>query len=458
MAGAAVAVQAQDKTPTPPGPTPAPKGSGADKAITVTVPDDGEHFIRPVPSPEAKQQAHLPQGPFKDKKFTVSIDTTGLGKSPKLAIDNAQTGNTAIVPFPSSGAVEVSKLAFEYVHRVEVTVTYDGKPVQVAQITMTPESGSPVTRTIDAAARGMAVFEDVKSGKAKLNVVYGDKLTNTQDIVVSTDHTGDKLAIQAPVSNKVPTIDVPVAAPTVGTQTGAQSGAPSPSAGAPTGPAGSAGAPEPQQTGGGIPGLLGQFLGLAIICGILYALYRWAQSGGMAATLKKVGVEVSGPTPPSDAGTPWQPNAPAAPVVTDPSLCQFCGQRKDAAGNCLCAVGAGAVGPGAGAGAAGNGAAVPSQPRLVGTMGVYSGSIFPVTANGSPMTFGRDAANSVSLADDTTVSRRHASLRSENGGFVVADEGSSNGIYVNGVRVSGSQPIRPGDEVQIGNTRFRFEL
>ena len=74
------------------------------------------------------------------------------------------------------------------------------------------------------------------------------------------------------------------------------------------------------------------------------------------------------------------------------------------------------------------------------------------------MTFGRDTGNSVSLADDTTVSRRHASLRSEAGGFIVADEGSSNGIYVNGVRVSGSQAIRPGDEVQIGNTRFRFEL
>ena len=74
------------------------------------------------------------------------------------------------------------------------------------------------------------------------------------------------------------------------------------------------------------------------------------------------------------------------------------------------------------------------------------------------MTFGRDAANSVSLANDTTVSRRHASLRTEGDGFIVTDEGSSNGIYVNGVRVSGSQPLRPGDEVQIGNTRFRFEL
>jgi pSer/pThr/pTyr-binding forkhead associated (FHA) protein len=39
----------------------------------------------------------------------------------------------------------------------------------------------------------------------------------------------------------------------------------------------------------------------------------------------------------------------------------------------------------------------------------------------------------------------------------VTDLGSSNGVFVNGVRIGGSQPLRSGDEVQIGNTRFRFE-
>jgi hypothetical protein len=447
---------AQGTKTDPPGPTAAPKSS--EKTVTVTVPEGGEHFVRPIPSPDAKQRAHLPQGPFKDKKFSVSIDASALGKSPKLAVDNALTGNTAIVPFPASGSVEVSRLAFDHVHRVEVTVTYDNKPVQVAQVTLTPESGTPVTRTVDAASKGLAVFEDVKTGKAKVNIVYGDNLTNAQDVVITTDHAGDKLEVQAPVSNKVPTVDIPVT-PAAGASGPAPQGLPGTASGTPPSTAaGSApGGGTPEQSGGGIVSLLSTLLGLGVAAGAIYLLFRWAQSGGMAATLKKVGVEVSGPPPPSDAGTPWQPNAPSAPVVADPSLCQFCGQRKDAAGNCLCSpAGTGAVGTSAGAGAAGS--AVASQPRLVGTMGIYSGSIFPVSANGTPMTFGRDAGNSVSLADDTTVSRRHASLRSDAGGYIVTDEGSSNGIYVNGVRVSGSQPLRPGDEVQIGNTRFRFEL
>lgn len=198
--------------------------------------------------------------------------------------------------------------------------------------------------------------------------------------------------------------------------------------------------------------LIETLLGLAVAGGLIYGIYRWSQSGGMAATLKKAGIEVSGPTPGSDAGTPWNPNAPAAPVVSDPTMCQFCGQKKDPAGNCACTLAGTAINTGPAS------AAIPTQPRLVGTMGAYSGRIFPVTANGSAMTVGREPTNAISLADDTTVSRRHASIRVENGSYIVADEGSSNGVFVNGVRISGSQALRPGDEVQIGNTRFRFEL
>jgi hypothetical protein len=176
--------------------------------------------------------------------------------------------------------------------------------------------------------------------------------------------------------------------------------------------------------------------------------------------MKKAGIEVSGPTPPSDAGTPWQPNTPAAPVVSDPTVCQYCGQKRDAGGNCACSLTPGAGLPsGAGFASATSAApAVASQPRLVATMGVYSGTIFPLNTNGTGVTLGRDATNTIPLDNDTTVSRRHASIRGDNGGYTVVDEGSSNGVYINGVKINGSQPLRPGDEVQIGNTRFRFEL
>jgi pSer/pThr/pTyr-binding forkhead associated (FHA) protein len=81
------------------------------------------------------------------------------------------------------------------------------------------------------------------------------------------------------------------------------------------------------------------------------------------------------------------------------------------------------------------------------------GQVFPL---GGEATIGRDPGTEVPLAEDTTVSRRHARIRASDGGYCLEDLGSSNGTFVNGGRVT-EAPLRPGDEVSIGGTRFRFE-
>jgi hypothetical protein len=59
---------------------------------------------------------------------------------------------------------------------------------------------------------------------------------------------------------------------------------------------------------------------------------------------------------------------------------------------------------------------------------------------------------------DPNVSRRHAELRrSPNGDWTIADLGSTNGIKVNGRRVSSTR-LGPGDEVTLGTTSFRFDI
>jgi hypothetical protein len=101
-------------------------------------------------------------------------------------------------------------------------------------------------------------------------------------------------------------------------------------------------------------------------------------------------------------------------------------------------------------------AAAGSGPRLVGMAGAVAGRVVPLGV--APVTLGRDAANTLALASDTTVSRRHARIQEgPSNVFVVVDEGSSNGTFVNGARTTGEQPLRPGDEVQVGASRFRFE-
>jgi pSer/pThr/pTyr-binding forkhead associated (FHA) protein len=62
----------------------------------------------------------------------------------------------------------------------------------------------------------------------------------------------------------------------------------------------------------------------------------------------------------------------------------------------------------------------------------------------------------MALSEDSAVSRKHARIVKEGNNYKVYDEGSSNGIYVNGVKVT-EQELHSGDKLQIGTTVFRFE-
>jgi Domain of unknown function (DUF1707)/FHA domain len=55
---------------------------------------------------------------------------------------------------------------------------------------------------------------------------------------------------------------------------------------------------------------------------------------------------------------------------------------------------------------------------------------------------------------DLTVSRRHAELARGADGWMIADLGSMNGTRVNGWRITGPTPVRPGDEIGFGKLRF----
>jgi hypothetical protein len=60
--------------------------------------------------------------------------------------------------------------------------------------------------------------------------------------------------------------------------------------------------------------------------------------------------------------------------------------------------------------------------------------------------------------DDAGVSRRHAQLLPQEGGWMIEDLGSTNGVLVNGVPVQGAQPLSAGDRVELGSTEIVFEL
>jgi FhaA, N-terminal domain/FHA domain len=76
--------------------------------------------------------------------------------------------------------------------------------------------------------------------------------------------------------------------------------------------------------------------------------------------------------------------------------------------------------------------------------------------SGSRVLIGRSRDCDLTL-DDPNVSRRHAELRNEDGHWLVADLGSTNGVKVNGRRVE-EQLLQPGDELALGLARLQFEL
>ena len=57
--------------------------------------------------------------------------------------------------------------------------------------------------------------------------------------------------------------------------------------------------------------------------------------------------------------------------------------------------------------------------------------------------------------DDVTVSRKHAVLTERDGRFVIEDQGSLNGTFVNRKRIESAE-LEDGDELQIGKYRLTF--
>ena len=79
------------------------------------------------------------------------------------------------------------------------------------------------------------------------------------------------------------------------------------------------------------------------------------------------------------------------------------------------------------------------------------------TVDSSPLTVGRGANNDVAIEGDEYASARHARFEPRRDGIYVEDIGSTNGTFVNGIRLTRERRLTPGDVVRIGETDLRFE-
>jgi pSer/pThr/pTyr-binding forkhead associated (FHA) protein len=92
--------------------------------------------------------------------------------------------------------------------------------------------------------------------------------------------------------------------------------------------------------------------------------------------------------------------------------------------------------------------------RLRVESGPNAGQLFTLDSAGT--TIGRQDGNTIIL-DDGRLSRQHARIDLGPGGLTLTDLGSANGTRINGQRVSGTQPLRDGDQLQLGETTIVVE-
>jgi transcriptional regulator with GAF, ATPase, and Fis domain len=94
------------------------------------------------------------------------------------------------------------------------------------------------------------------------------------------------------------------------------------------------------------------------------------------------------------------------------------------------------------------------RPRLLVLSGPLKDSTIPLPEG--EVTIGREASNGVALTDPS-VSRKHCTIRVQEGKFLVRDLDSRNGTLVNGTEIQ-EQCLHHGDEIATGDSAFLFLL
>jgi len=80
-----------------------------------------------------------------------------------------------------------------------------------------------------------------------------------------------------------------------------------------------------------------------------------------------------------------------------------------------------------------------------------------LTLDSAALLLGRGSTNDVNLARDESASTNHARVEPRRDGVWLEDVGSTNGTYLNGIRLSRAKRLTPGDVVRIGETELRYE-
>lgn len=347
---------------------------------------------------------------FVGREFTLTVPSD-LSRGWLMALD-IEGGNVAYSPWDSSKNTWKVAAGDWRIAEVEVRATYDGRPAP--GLAVLKSKGDEWARLL---AGGSATFFGVPPGEISVLIRYVRDRTQ-QETVPQPFELGLRRSEPKPVL-AITLTEMP------------DDMAPAPQGA-------SAKAPEAGQSQSGarkwLPILVALIVGVAALVGLYHVLRHYEDK--VAEKLRRLGVKLpsdGATSPSSDAAaptddTPFQPVSAAPEPITE-------GIQPVAAGA----------------------AATASSPTTAALRLVGDGVVLSVAAEGEYL-IGREPTCDLTVVDPT-VSRRHAIVSLRQGALTVRDEGSTNGTYVNGVRLDGGteHPLKPGDQIQLGSVKFRVE-
>jgi len=364
----------------------------------------------------------------------LAIPSTVSLKDGVLEILDNSRGNIARLPISTTGVANLSESSFTLAQRVNIPVQSKGLDVVGAQVTLTSASKKySQTRLLQPDDNGVARFDGVPLGEpVTVTVSYGSNPPESQTKTLTVTRPADPWPAVAVTWPDAKTVTPAAPPPSTGTNAPPRDSE-----------SGRRGSDEDtrstrQPESNPLNSLVSTVISLLFLVAVGYGVFWAYKTGRLKNVLDRLGINTDQmaatsaamPDPFSKQRTPIQP-------ITEGTADPFAGAAL--------------------AGGAVSAAPIADGPRLIATAGAYAGSIFPL--NGPSADIGRDTGNAIPLPNDTNASRRHATVQASNGQYQLVDNGSSNGTFVNGVRIVSQTPqaLRPGDEVQIGMTRFRFE-
>jgi hypothetical protein len=379
----------------------------AQSAVTLRFPAAGERAVWVGPHPLAS----LPADPDVAKGLEVAVPVNRAQRTHRLYVWDRAAGNLAAFPVADlpEAQLQVRPEDFRLIAQVEVRVESAGQPVSAAQVRL-GDGARTHERLIDPSSEGVARFVAVAPGEAKVTVNYvregepADPVTQIFPLPLERPAPVTSLTVSVP--GPVATLEPP--------------GAAEPAAEAP-----------PAPTRNPIGGFLVYLLALAGALGLGFLVMKFFKDNPDRVTphLERLGVQIPKPedAEPDDPPPVAVPSQPAPPEKI---------MLGDAAPSPVPPVAA---------------STLVASPRLVSEGGER------IDIPDGELPVGRDEPLGGGIQGETTVSRRHAVLVRTADRVAVRDEGSTNGTFVNGVRIEAETPLRPGDQVQFGSVRLRYE-